>query len=468
MSRIFTFTQFSTATELGRAEERNRRVVLSVGSSAAARGVAVAAAFITVPLTIGYLGTERYGMWMTITSITAMLSFSDFGIGSGLVGLVARSSGLENRGDVARGVSSAFYILIGIAASMIALLGVSYNWVPWPRALNLTSPLASTEAGPAAVVFIACFALNLPLGVVQRVQIGYQETFVSNLWQIGGTILGFCALLTAIHFKAGLPWLVAALSGGPVVVNAANMTRQFTIERPWLFPAWQSFNWGCSKQLLRMGLAFFVIQIASTVIIASDNIIIAQVLGPSDVATFSVGIRLFVLPQMICQMVCMPLWPAYGEAFARRDLAWMRRTLRKTTLLGLSISVFLGTMFVLLGPKLTLLWTRGRISLSYTLLIGLGASTVAACSTYPYGVFLFGVNALRFSTITMSIVAVSSVLLKLLWAPTWGLPGVAWGTAIPYLLLNSLPAVLYATRLLARNERMAATTGCEQHKPQES
>lgn len=457
LSRIFRLHSSSTATESGRAEERYRRVVLSVGSSAASRSVAVAIAFISVPLTIGYLGTERYGMWMTITSITAMLSFSDFGIGNGLVGLVAASSGRDNRRDAARAVASAFYMLLGIAAFIIALLALSYNWISWPRALRLTTALASVEAGPAAAVFIACFALNLPLGVVQRVQVGHQETFHSNLWQIAGSVAGFCALLTAIHFRAGLPWLVASLSGGTVLVNAANMIEQFTVSRPWLFPLWRSFDWECSKRLLYTGLSFLVIQVANTITVASDNLIITRILGPSQVAGFSVGVKMFSLVYLIPQMLLTPLWPAYGEAFARGDLAWVRRTLRNTSYWGLITSVLLGTILVLLGPKLTLLWTRGHVALSYSLLIALCASAIAACSVYPHGILLFGVNKVRFSAITMSLVAVSSLTLKILLAPACGLPAVAWGTAIPYFCLNSVPILLYTTRVLARAEERAAS-----------
>jgi O-antigen/teichoic acid export membrane protein len=160
---------------------------------------------------------------------------------------------------------------------------------------------------------------------------------------------------------------------------------------------------------------------------------------------------------MIPQMMLMPLWPAYGEAFARGDLAWMRQTLKRTKFLGLGISLLMGAPLVLAGPQLIHLWTRGKVELSYTLLIALCASAVAFSSTCPQGVFLFGVNAIRFSAITMTLVAVTSIVLKTVLVRTWALPGVAWGTALPYVLLNGLPAVLYASHLLAKNERLAAT-----------
>ncbi len=47
------------------------------------RLLAAALAIVTVPLTIGYLGSERYGLWITISSVVAMINFADLGIGNG-------------------------------------------------------------------------------------------------------------------------------------------------------------------------------------------------------------------------------------------------------------------------------------------------------------------------------------------------------------------------------------------------
>ena len=52
---------FDTQNELGRSMERYRRAALTAVASAAAKGMAVLTALITVPLTVGYLGMERYG-----------------------------------------------------------------------------------------------------------------------------------------------------------------------------------------------------------------------------------------------------------------------------------------------------------------------------------------------------------------------------------------------------------------------
>ena len=66
---VMRLKPFDTATQEGRSLERYRRAGLTTVTSVMAKGVTVATSLITVRLTIHYLGTERYGLWMTITSL---------------------------------------------------------------------------------------------------------------------------------------------------------------------------------------------------------------------------------------------------------------------------------------------------------------------------------------------------------------------------------------------------------------
>lgn len=76
---------FDTSTQQGRSRERYRRAALTALASVAARAVTIVTSLLTVRLTIRYLGAERYGLWMTATSVVSLLMFADFGIGNGLM-----------------------------------------------------------------------------------------------------------------------------------------------------------------------------------------------------------------------------------------------------------------------------------------------------------------------------------------------------------------------------------------------
>jgi O-antigen/teichoic acid export membrane protein len=65
--------------------ERGRRLRHAVATSIMIKPLAVVIPLITVPLFLGYLGKERYGLFESIGAIGAWLALSDVGLALGLV-----------------------------------------------------------------------------------------------------------------------------------------------------------------------------------------------------------------------------------------------------------------------------------------------------------------------------------------------------------------------------------------------
>jgi hypothetical protein len=96
MKGVLRLKPFDTATPEGRSLERYRRGALTTFTSVTARVLTVFTGLIAVRLTVRYLGTERYGLWMTITSVVAMMSFADLGIGNGLLNSISEAPPAES------------------------------------------------------------------------------------------------------------------------------------------------------------------------------------------------------------------------------------------------------------------------------------------------------------------------------------------------------------------------------------
>ena len=81
----------------------NQRLAPAVRGSIALGAGSAASFFVglaLVPLTIGYLGSARFGAWMTVAAAAALLEPLDLGLGSALVTLLAKATG---KGDASRG-----------------------------------------------------------------------------------------------------------------------------------------------------------------------------------------------------------------------------------------------------------------------------------------------------------------------------------------------------------------------------
>src|SRR5271157_556872 len=122
---LFRWKPFETTTAEGLARERHRRIVLSTAASGLAKGVSVLANLIIVPMTLHYLGEERYAMWAMISSLFITLNSADLGIGNGLLNLVAAASGKGDKKLIRKYISSGFFMLLAIGVAIAAMLLVA-------------------------------------------------------------------------------------------------------------------------------------------------------------------------------------------------------------------------------------------------------------------------------------------------------------------------------------------------------
>lgn len=438
------------STAVGRSAERHRRVVWSALASALAKIISISTALISVPLTLHYLGAERYGMWMTMSSLVAMLSFADFGIGNGLLSFIASAHGKGDRLRMRDGISSAYVVLTLIAMMIILLFGLVYPSIQWFKIFNVNSELARVEAGPALAVFIGCFALGVPLGVVQRVQMGLQQGFTASLWQCLGSVLGLAGVLLSIRFQSGLPGLVLAFVGAPLISASINTLVFFGWTRPDLAPRIQSISLPIAASIGRTGLLFFVLQIVIAMTFASDGIVIAHMLGASAVAVYAVPEKLFSSATILLPMLLAPLWPAYGEAIARGDIDWVRKTVRRSFIIAIGFSGLCSVVLVAIGDLLIDRWVGSVIDVPMLLLLGLGIWKVLEAGGRATAVFLNGANIVKAQLIISTITAVCALSLKFLLVPLIGIAGVIWATIIAYSLFTAIPYGALISKLLAR------------------
>ena len=106
-------------------------MALTAISMAGAKVITIVTMLISVPLTLHYLGSERYGMWMTITSIIAMMGFADLGLGLGLINAISETHGQDDRLAAERYVSSGFFMLSAMALLIMVGFAIAYPLIPW-------------------------------------------------------------------------------------------------------------------------------------------------------------------------------------------------------------------------------------------------------------------------------------------------------------------------------------------------
>lgn len=431
-----------------RAFDRARRIVLSLVASYGARGIGILTGLVTVPLTLKYLGAERYGIWMTLSSFFMLLSFADLGLGGGLLNHISEANGKDDRLQAAKAVSSAFFILsaIGLVIGLVSTLVIP--WLGVGSLFKMSAATAGAELRAATLCVGLILAVNVPLGIVDRVRAGYQEGYVTSVFQIGGNLAAFVCLLTVIHFGGSLAWLVLALTAPPALAVMANGARLFATDKPYVRPRWKMFDRTVAISILRVGVMFLALQVAMSLAYASDNLVILRCAGPEAVTGYSVPMRLFSTITMLANLATAPLWPAFGEAIARGDFEWVRRTLKFCLVTTALLTGGASLILVVLGKWLVHLWVGSKVEVDYPLLASMGVLTVVLSCGGVVAMWLNAASALRFQVVVATVFGVAALGLKILFVKWYGLPGIAWGTCLAYLIFAGTPYILFVPKLM--------------------
>jgi O-antigen/teichoic acid export membrane protein len=435
------------------ADDSDRRfVAVTRGASTAlgARGVALLTGFVAVPLTVGHLGAERYGAWVTIASTISWLSIADLGLGNGLMSALSEAYGKRDIELAQRHVATAFWLLAGIAAACGLLFAAISPHLDWAALLNVHSDVARAEVAQAAALAVGFFLLALPLGVIDRVYAAWQEGAVANLWSAAASLAALLALVVATRTSGGMALLVLAYAGGRFLVQAASGGWLFRRHHPELRPAPAAFERASMRRLANTGGLFFVIQIAALILFNTDNIIIARVLGPEQVTPYSVTWSLFALPSLAFSLAFPYLWPAYSEAFARKDSAWIRRTFRKSVFVSLAIGFAIAVPLVAFGRPLIEIWAGKAAVPPFSLLIWMGLWSLVYAGMAPVACVLNAAGHLKSQAISASLSTLVNVGLSIVWARQYGIAGVIAATVASYLLIAAVPICVEAARMLSR------------------
>src|ERR1035437_1168138 len=89
------------------SQKRTKKVSRNILLTFLLKGISVIVSFIYVPLLLNFLNSDRYGMWITITSVLAWFSLFDIGIGNSLKNKLAEAIASKNKKNFVEYLSTA-------------------------------------------------------------------------------------------------------------------------------------------------------------------------------------------------------------------------------------------------------------------------------------------------------------------------------------------------------------------------
>ena len=435
-----------------RGFERYRRAGITASSSFIAKALNILISFLSVPLTIHYLGAERYGVWLTISSLLTWMALTDFGLsGNALVNVLAESTGKEDVESARQYASSAFWALIGISVISAIAAVIAFHWISWRMVFQVSTATSTHELNVTCALTLAIFILGFPLSLQYAIYSAYQEGYLANIWSIATNVFALLALVAVSRYHGGLPQLVLALAGTRTVVAMANNYYLFR-RYPWLVPFPSAVRWSCVQRLFKLGGKYMVTQLAALGIYQSQPMIITQMLGPASVVIFVVSYKIITLPMDLIYMATQPFIAAFGEAKARGDWAWIRKAYRNATLASTGIGFSLVAVMALLAKPLIRIWAGAAAVPTTSFIVWLSIYVMIGIALMATNQFLSGVEKVTSLAISTTLCALGVIGAGIFFARGYGLVGLAMAMALSK-LVTFWPIQLFAARRVLDESR---------------
>lgn len=414
-----------------RGRDRLRRVVLSGIAVAGSTGVAIVTGLISIPLTVGYLGPERYGVWLTMSSLLTWLMITDIGLGgTALINVLAEARGREDDRGAQSIVSTASVVLCGIATTLAGAILVLDRYCDWALIFNAGRSVETTELRVAVLTAVLLFSLMFPASILNSVYSAYQEAYIGSVWNTAANLGSLGSLLIVVRSKGGLPLLVTALSGSRLVICLLNAVYLFGFRHKEIRPRLAMCSSEYARRLLRLGWKNLVQQLAGIGMFQSQPMIIARALGPQDVGVFNVSLRVLTLPLMVVGFFSFPLVAAYGEARARNDWPWIWKTLRRSVLSAVAMALVLGLPLCVVAGPLIEVWLGKAMAPPLALVLYLSLYSLINAVLTPIAAFFTGIEWVGSQAVLAIINASVTVLLGMALIERMHLPGMGAAMAI--------------------------------------
>lgn len=259
---------------------RDKTVGANIVFSGILKAIGLAASLLVVPVTLHYLDAERYGIWLTLSSILFWFTFSDVGLGNGMRNYLTESI---SKGDFERGrsyLSTTLFLLSGIAILLGLLSWGVVSFVDMSRLFN-TSVMSREELRIVTLTAIFFTLINFVVRNIGYLFVALQRYALYDLLSISGSVLSLIVVYVLTKTtESNLLYVVAAFTAMPVVVYLLACYPIFRRYRS-LRPNRKSIDLTLANQVVGKGLGFFAIQITSCLVIfGSSNVFITQFCGP--------------------------------------------------------------------------------------------------------------------------------------------------------------------------------------------
>ena len=403
---------FKIYDKVGIRSQRTKGITKHILLSFLYKGGSIAATFLLVPITLNYLDTENYGIWLTLSSFIAWFSFFDIGLGHGLRNKFAEAKANDNL-LLAQAYVSTAYFTIGCISSLLIGVFISLNaFIDWTAVFNTDSSLHNELYILMPVVF-SFFCLQLVVKLITTIYTADQRP--SEQGKIGfitQVLSLFLIWMLTKTSESSLLFFGAIFSALPVFVlivfNFVAFSKTYQNFKP-KYSLWKMIY---LKDIFGLGFSFFIIQIASLILFSTDNFIISKLFGPSEVVPYNISYKYFSIIIMVYSIIIMPYWSSFTEAYIKKDYDWIKISVQNIMKIWVLIPIILLVM-ILFANSFYLLWIGDELVIPLFLNMSMALFVLLLTFNMVFVHFINGVGKIRIQLIVSIVLILINIPLSI-------------------------------------------------------
>lgn len=384
--------------------------------------------FASVSLLISNLGAEQYGAWATLVSALVWIQMSDLGIGYVIKNRVAARDDLAVLCDQIA-VAVLLSLLIGLVLIALYALGGAH------LSVVRDFPL---EAGVLYITAFLCLPAVIGVNILQGLNlstVSFQASMLQSLaWLLLVLSLGRDASLRTLAFAFAVLWLLnssytflrgyRALGLGRLGLGTRLLNRRPLSD---------------ALPLLRIGGAFFLLQMTSLVLFNLGTYLAYTYFSASAAARYDILNKIYQIPMTLFNVLIAIVWSSIATLISQRQIASLSRLQTQLVAASLGGGLLLLVISMVVVKPFVRFYTHGQLEVDPVEIIWFAAMVGTQMVAYAGAVFMNAAERLR----AQILFAITSMVLFL---PMFFLLSnhVSGIAAIPLAtLLVILPSALY-------------------------
>lgn len=407
---------------------------------------------IITPYILRYIGESSYGVYKSVSSISASLAIMDLGMGTTMTRYMARynATGEKTKASTFMGMVCIEFCIL---ATIIALIGIG-TIVSLPSVYGTT--FSSTEISLARDL-LYILVLNMVLRMFENLLFGvlngHERFKFANSLKLANIVLKFSIIIVMLPIVGNVKLVVLSetlLVTVTIIVFFVYIACVLHIVP--LFNKWDNI-------LFRESLGYTSLMFIQSITVQFngniDNVLIGAKIGATYVTVYSMSLTIFGMYENLSGSIANIMLPKVTkQVIGGSDSDQLQKTVEKAGRYQfLLLSAALGG-FIVLGRDFYMLWLGNSFMDCYYLVLILIIPVTFPMMQNVTLSILRAENRMLYRTVTLLTSCICNVVITIIGIKLWGYWGAAVGTAFATIMNFVMMNAYYHKKLHFRIFRL--------------